>query len=196
MAAIGLAAGKLAGGPVGIMVESHGRAPLPKQVSLEHTIGWFTACYPVMVNNSKNIAEEIINTKDTLRKTPRYGVEYLLFSDGFHNNTDIIFNFYRNIISNDNRENKLRAFDGNSVFPGKINVTCLVSDDILSVGITVPKCKHKPNISEELGLEFVKQIERIVDFCTATGTVVKTRSDFSDDTLTQSELDELNNLFD
>ena len=194
--AIGLAAGKLAGGPVGIMVESHGRAPLPKRVSLEHTIGWFTACYPVMVNNSKNLAEEIINTKDTLRKIPRYGVEYLLFSDGFHNNTDIIFNFYRNIISNDNRENKLRAFGGNSVFPGKINVSCLISEDILSIGITVPKCKHKANISEELCMEFVAQIQNIVNFCTTSDTIIKTRSDFTDDTLTQSELDELSDLFD
>ena len=117
-------------------------------------------------------------------------------SDGFHKNTDIIFNFYRNSISNKNRENELAAFGGHSVFPGKINVSCFVSDDTLSVGITVPKCNHKANICEELCMEFVAQIYKIVDFCTATDKVVKTRSDFSDDTLTQSELDELTELFD
>ena len=45
-------------------------------------------------------------------------------------------------------------------------------------------------------MEFVAQIQKIVDLCTTTDTVVKTRSDFSDDTLTASELDELMNLFD
>ena len=194
--ALGLAAGKLAGGSVGIMVESHGRTPLPKPVAIEHTIGWFTSCYPVIVNNSGNIADELINTKETLRRIPRNGIEYLLMSDGFHKNSDIIFNFYRNSISNKNRENKLIAFGGTSVFPGKINVSCFVSDDILTIGITVPKCKHRINISEELGLEFVAQIENIVNICTTTDTVIKTRSDFSDDTLTQNELDELQDLFD
>ncbi len=194
--AIGLAAGKLAGGSVGIMVESHGRTSLPKSISVEHTIGWFTSCYPVVIENKGNIADELISTKDTLRKIPRCGVEYLLLTGGFHSNTDIIFNFYKNGISNENRDNKLIDFGGNSVFPGRINVNCIVSNNLLSIEITVPKCKHRPNISEELGMEFVAQIRDIVDLCTTTDAVVKTRSDFSDDTLTQSELDELNRLFD
>ncbi len=194
--ALGLAAGKLAGGSVGIMVESHGRTALNKRIAIERTIGWFTSCYPVIVNNSENIAEEIINTKETIRKIPRNGIEYLALSDGLHKNSDIIFNFYKNSISNESRENKLVAFGGTSVFPGKINVNCFVADNILSLDISVPKCKHKPGISEELGLEFVAQIHKIIDFCTATDTVIKTRSDFSDDTLTQSELDELMDLFD
>ena len=194
--ALGLAAGKLAGGSVGIMVESHGRTALNTRIAIERTVGWFTSCYPVIVNNSENIAEEIINTKETIRKIPRNGIEYLVLSDGFHKNSDIIFNFYKNSISNESRENKLVAFGGTSIFPGKINVNCFVADNILSLGISVPKCKHKPGISEELGSEFIAQIHKIVDYCTATDTVIKTRSDFSDDTLTQSELDELMELFD
>jgi hypothetical protein len=40
-----------------------------------------------------------------------------------------------------------------------------------------------------------EQIEKIIRICTATDTVVKTRSDFSDDELTESELNELMELF-
>ena len=50
---------------------------------------------------------------------------------------------------------------------------------------------HKANIGEELGLEMRKQIENILDICTTTDAVVKTRSDFSDDELTETELKEL-----
>ena len=85
---------------------------------------------------------------------------------------------------------------GSSVFPGKINVNCFLTDDILTLNISVPKYKHKQQISEELGLEFTKQIEKIVDICTTTDTVIKTRSDFSDDELTEIELDELKDLID
>ncbi len=194
--ALGLAASKLANGSTGIMIESHGRAQLPKRVAIERTIGWFTSCYPVIVNNTENIANEIISVKDTLRRIPTNGIEYLLLNNGLHKNTDIMFNFYKNSISNDSRENKLLAFGGNSVFPGTINVNCFVMDNILSINIYVPKYNHKPGISEILGAEFVSQINKIVDFCTATETVIKTRSDFTDDTLTQSELDELTELFD
>ncbi len=196
LTAIGLAAGKLAGGSVGIMVESHGRTTLHKPIAIERTVGWFTSCYPVIINNDQNIANELINVKDTMRRIPKNGVEYLLISDGFHKNTDIIFNFHKNSISNENRQNQLLAFGGDSVFPGKINVTCFVTDDVLSIGISTPKGKHKSGISEKLGLEFITQVQNIVSFCTGADTVVKTRSDFSDDTLTQGELDELLDLFD
>ena len=193
---LGLAACKLAEGNVGIIVESHGRTELHKPISTERTIGWFTSCYPVVVNDNINVAEELVNVKDTMRRIPKNGVEYLLLNNGFHNNAHIKFNFYKNTVSNENRENKLVEFNGSSsVFPNMINVGCSVMDNILSVFITVPICKHKKGISEELGKEFIKQVEKIVDICTATDTVTKTRSDFSDDTLTQSELDELMDLF-
>ena len=193
---LGLAACKLAEGNVGIIVESHGRTELHKPISTERTIGWFTSCYPVVVNDNINVAEELVNVKDTMRRISKNGVEYLLLNNGFHNNAHIKFNFYKNTVSNENRENKLVEFNGSSsVFPNMINVGCSVMDNILSVFITVPICKHKKGISEELGKEFIKQVEKIVDICTATDTVTKTRSDFSDDTLTQSELDELMDLF-
>ena len=196
LTALGLAACKLAEGNVGITVESHGRTELHKPISTERTIGWFTSCYPVVVNDNMNVAEELVNVKDTIRRIPKNGVEYLLLNNGFHNNAHIKFNFYKNTVSNENRENKLVEFNGSSsVFPNMINVGCSVMDNILSVVITVPICKHKKGISEELGKEFIRQVEKIVDICTATDTVTKTSSDFSDDTLTQSELDELMDLF-
>ena len=193
LTALGLAAGKIADSSVGIIVESHGRTELHKPIAIERTIGWFTSCYPIVINNNENVAEELINTKEAMRRVPKNGIDYILLFNEFHKNTGIIFNFYK---ADENRDSNLVAFSGASVFPGKINVNCFVADNILSLDISVPKCKHKPGISEELGLEFVAQIHKIIDFCTATDTVIKTRSDFSDDTLTQSELDELMDLFD
>jgi non-ribosomal peptide synthase protein (TIGR01720 family) len=197
LTALGLAACEIADGSVGIIVESHGRTELHQPIAIERTVGWFTSCYPIVIDNNNNIADVLINTKETLRRIPKNGIDYLLLSEGFHKNTDIIFNFYHNSTANKDRKNKLIAFNSDSsVFPGKINVNCFASDNILTVNISVPKCIHKQKISEELGAEIAKQIEKIVDICTTTDTVIKTRSDFSDDELTEIELDELKDLFD
>ena len=195
LTALGLAAGKLASGDVGIMVESHGRTELHKPIAVERTIGWFTSCYPVVINKNENITEELINVKETMRRIPKNGVEYLLMTEKFHKNTDILFNYYKTSLAEEKREDNRITFGGTSIFPGKINVNCFAIDGIVTVNISVPKCKHKPQIGEELGKEFQREIERIVDICTGIEETVKTRSDFSDNTLTESELNELMDLF-
>ena len=81
------------------------------------------------------------------------------------------------------------------MFTNKISIDCIVTDDIVTINISVPECRHKKHICEELGTEIARQTEKLVDICTATDTVIKTCSDFSDDELTDTELDELKDLF-
>lgn len=197
LTALGLAAGKIAGGSVGIIVESHGRTELDKPIAVERTVGWFTSCYPVVINNNSSITDELINTKETIRKIPRSGIDYLLLSYNFHENLNIKFNFYKNSLPIDKTGNELIAFNSDSsVFPQKINVNCFITDDILKLNISVPACKHKKGISSEVGDEFIRQIDNLVRICTETDKVTKTSSDFSDNELTEIELNELKDLFD
>ena len=197
LTALGLAAGKLADGSVGIIVESHGRTELNKPIAIERTVGWFTSCYPVVIDSSENITDVLIDTKETLRRIPKNGIDYLILSQGFHKNLNIKFNFYKSNATNEESKQKLLSFNSDtSVFPGKINVNCFIVDNILSVNVSVPKCVHKQGICEELGVEFINQVEKLVDICTKDNTVIKTRSDFSDDDLTETELNELKDLFD
>ncbi len=191
LTALGLAAGKLAEGTVGIMAESHGRTELHEPIALERTVGWFTSCYPVVINNNTSVTEELINVKETMRRIPKNGIDYLLINEGFHKNTDIIFNFYKTSLAAEAKDNTIVGFGGTSVFPSKINVNSFDIDNIITVNISVPKSQHKVNISKELGLEMEKQIENIIEVGMATDTVVKTRSDFFNDELTESELIEL-----
>ena len=197
LTALGGAASKVVNGTVGIIVETHGRTEFNNPLTIGRTIGWFTSGYPIVFNNNNNEQDALINIKETMRRMPKNGIEYLLLADGFHKNAGIKFNFYQNSRTVQNRGNDLIAFgSGTSVFPGKINVDCVVANNILSVNIFAPKGENKKYLCEELGQKFKKQIEKIVAICTATNTVIKTRSDFSDDTLTDSELDELKDLFD
>ncbi len=196
LAALGVAAERIAGGAVGIMVESHGRSDFDKPIAVGRTVGWFTSFYPVVFNNDGNVQAALIATKDTMRRIPKNGIEYLLLMQGLHKNTDILFNFYQNNIKEGSRENVLISFGGGSVsFPGKTSVDCSVSGNIVTVHISVPKGPHRKQISEELGTEFKKQIENLVKICTQDEVSTKTRSDFSDDMLTAQELTEVNDVF-
>ena len=181
---------------MGISVESHGRTELHRSIAVERTVGWFTSCYPVVIDRNNNVADELISVKETLRRMPESGIDYLILSQGLHKNTDIIFNYYQTDIEAESSQENLIAFSGASVFPGKINVNCFLIDGTLRINLSVPKCKHRERITEELGVLFAVQIKKIVDLCTATDTVMKTRSDFSDNELTEDELDELRDLFD
>lgn len=196
LTALGLAVGKITGGSVGIIVESHGRAELEKHIAVERTVGWFTSCYPIIIDNNNEV-EALINTKETLRRIPKNGIDYLLLNEGFNENIDVKFNFYRSNTAEDASGNKLMAFNYEmSVFPGFTNVNCFIEDNILSVNISVPYGRHREMLAKELTEEFVKQTERLVEICTGTDTVVRTLSDFSDNELTEDELDELKDLFD
>ncbi len=194
LTALGLAAAEMAEGSVGIIIEGHGRAELDKPIALDRTVGWFTVCYPVAVNNNSNITDELINIKETLRRIPRSGIDYLLLTQDFHKNAEIKFNFYQ---AANNEESSFVGFNFNgSVFRNKINVDCSVADGILSVSISVPGQKYEAQFGEQLGRVFREYIEKLVAACTENDIIIKTRSDFSDDELTETELDELKDLFD
>ena len=192
LTALGLAAGKIADGSVGIFVENHGRAELDYSLATDRTVGWFTSCYPVVIHNNSSVTEELISVKEILRKIPRNGIDYLLLSNGLHKNADILFNFYHS----DNSKREILSFNsGDSAFCNKINVDCSIVDDVLTISISIPCCKHRKHIVKELGEELRKCIVQLVDICTNTGKVVKTCSDFSDYVLTKAELEELKNLY-
>ncbi len=195
LTALGLAASRITNGSVGIIVEGYGRTELQKPISLDRTVGWFTTCYPVVFEKDADETESLTETKETMRRIPKTGIDYLLLREGFHKNTDIIFNYYRNEANDD--ENELVSFNsGTAGFSGKSSVDCSVINGILAVNVVVPKCRHEKNLAQRLTEEFVRYTEKLVSICTASDEVVKTRSDFSDSELTEEEFNELKDLFD
>ena len=128
-----------------------------------------------------------------MRSIPNLGIDYLLLSDSLNKNTDILFNFFNNSASN----NELFAFYADSsIFSSSLNVSCTLSSDSLSFELVAPEGMHNSGITTELGSEFVKQFENLLELCTTSDKVTKTCSDFSDNELSQTELDELLDLFD
>lgn len=61
-----------------INLEGHGREELFNNIDVTRTVGWFTAEYPVLINisNKDKIDYIIKNTKETLRRIPKKGIDY------------------------------------------------------------------------------------------------------------------------
>ena len=62
-----------------IDLEGHGREDIGKKVNVSRTVGWFTVIYPVLLESTAdNLSEMIKQVKETLRKVPNNGIDFLL----------------------------------------------------------------------------------------------------------------------
>ncbi|WP_125152628.1 non-ribosomal peptide synthetase [Clostridium rectalis] len=84
---------------VSVCMEGHGRERLHIPISIERTVGWFTTIFPVTASNiGKSIKEDILNTKETLRRVPNKGIGYSVIkayrsSELLEHSCDITFNY-------------------------------------------------------------------------------------------------------
>ncbi|MBT1695435.1 amino acid adenylation domain-containing protein [Fulvivirgaceae bacterium PWU4] len=62
-----------------IELEGHGRHDVVRDVNISRTVGWFTSIYPVLLDaGSGDWRAAIKQVKETLRKVPHGGIDYLL----------------------------------------------------------------------------------------------------------------------
>lgn len=81
LAALLLAARKRYGcNTIRIDLEGHGREEIGQGMNVSRTVGWFTSIYPVLLEARGNSLREIIRgVKETLRRIPNHGLDYLLW---------------------------------------------------------------------------------------------------------------------
>ncbi len=196
LTALGLAAQNIADKSVGILAESHGRAELPTPISIGRTVGWFTSLYPVIFEKTSDISDAIIKTKEAMRHVPYNGIGYLMLFENLCDNISIIFNYFNGNQKEENSNDNLIDFcsDG-AVFPGKLTVDCVIVNGALQAEFKLFAHTTAKGLTEQLAQSFKHQLERLIDKCTGSEQHIKTISDFSDTSLLQSELDDIEALF-
>ncbi len=76
-----------------VSLEGHGREQI-NNVNLTETIGWFTSIYPVLFENiTDNVRDNLINTKETIRKVPKNGLNYQLLYPSLNKLPELVFNY-------------------------------------------------------------------------------------------------------
>ena len=65
---------------ISFQFEGHGRQNPNVKLVTDRTVGWFTAAYPVVMENavSGDLQQDLINVRETLRRVPNKGVGYMI----------------------------------------------------------------------------------------------------------------------
>ena len=174
---------------VAIQLEGHGREPIHKEVSIDRTIGWFTIMYPVVLNGiGKTLREDIVNTKETLRRIPNHGLGFGVLAS---NNpilkeaeVDITFNY----LGVFDKEKSTGTFDIKTVeyglevspdnrFGTKINMDGSILDGSLEIVISYASEHYSKDFIDELRMKFKDELENIVKYCSSIENMEETASD-------------------
>ena len=189
-----------------IDLEGHGRQSLGLRENIGRTVGWFTSFYPILLEKKSDKLSSIIkHVKETLRKVPNNGMDYMLrkyFADtSFQNQSieevtaQISFNYlgqFDNEIDGNSfglgheakgdevSKNKIRDYDW--------DVSGIVSNGELTMGIMYSNQQYKKETIEKLMTFYNESILEIVEYCCTYTNVELTPSDLTFKDITFEQL--------
>ncbi len=138
-------------------LESHGRGDSERllkgseRLEISHTVGWFTAVYPLLVQSGETADEQVINVKEALIRIPDQGIGYGLLYDDISDLSPFVFNYLG--------ESRAEAYDAflltgepcgeemapENGDPGTISFDLRITDEGLSV-----ECTYDPVFNSEM----------------------------------------------
>lgn len=181
-----------------ITLEGHGREPL-FEMDISRTVGWFTSVFPVVLDYAAEPGEHLQATKESLRRIPHKGMDYLLvhyLSDQAFTQAardDISFNYLGQF---DQQQDHLLAFSdrsaGAAISPAierdcELDVLGMVIDGELQLSLTYGKQRMNAERIEALATAFRQELIQLTTHCIAQQTPVYTPADFTDCTLSLSQ---------
>ncbi|MGM9978728.1 MAG: amino acid adenylation domain-containing protein, partial [Clostridium sp.] len=178
-----------------VKLESHGREQIHKEVVIDRTIGWFTSIYPLILNYQNNIEDNIIETKEILRRVPNNGIGYGVLkydSKNNLNNTDVnlCFNYLgdiNNMLSGegDNVNNyiSISNLPTGEASKGNANVNNItfnewIVDGKLQIDVSFNKGKYSFDYIQNFVNAYVVSLNEVICQCMDKEEITKTASDF------------------
>lgn len=212
LAALGLATASVFGLPqLQLMLESHGRPDILKDISVSRTVGWFTAEYPVCLDLQQvgDLSLHIKQTKELLHKVPHNGIGYGLAKYSTINSPlrhmhkpHLVFN-YLGATGDDLPEGEFRLLEH---APGAVESPLNKSDYALELigflrenQLVLTVYYSSVQFREETisrWMEAYKEaLETVTALCTGSSIREYTPSDYDYKDLSLEELNQLNALF-
>ncbi|MDH5548220.1 MAG: amino acid adenylation domain-containing protein, partial [Gammaproteobacteria bacterium] len=196
-------------------LEGHGREPLFEELDLSRTVGWFTSIFPVLLHGREatdtddGIAALLKANKEHLRAIPNKGIGFGVLryladnNDTAINNDDalpqanISFNYLGQVdvaLSKDvpftpAPEAKGPDHDPNSRRAHLIDVSAHIAGGKLHLHWSYSTHFHHAHTIETLAKDYLAQLQRLINHCTAEHAGGYTPSDFPLAHLDQTALD-------
>lgn len=193
---------------VAVSLEGHGRENILKGIDITRTVGWFTSCYPIILNMQDNDIEKIIKVnKEMLRKVPNKGIGYgilrYLRSYDINIETEVSFNYLGVISSNTNysSDDIVIASDittGKDIgddfnFNEGLQINSLIEDDNIKFNISFDSKQYGEIDIDKFVEIYRKNIYKVIDICSKKATTELTPSDYGVNDYTIDEFEKLEN---
>ncbi|WP_428910882.1 amino acid adenylation domain-containing protein [Niallia sp. Krafla_26] len=188
---------------VPIYLEAHGRDHVQLDLNLSHTIGWFTNIYPVYLSkeNNNDLSMFVKENKENIRK----GSDYKLLSQahlnelGFASESEhtICLNYLGQLEDDINNDLfSLSPYSAGDEFTGwfirpTIDMTIEVKNKKFVIYLDYSTEQFTEAWIDEIALEYVSNLKRIIHYCCNHEVRELTPSDLSADGIDQSTLDQI-----
>ncbi|HEY7489757.1 MAG TPA: amino acid adenylation domain-containing protein, partial [Candidatus Tectomicrobia bacterium] len=193
-------------------LEGHGREPLFDEVDLSRTVGWFTSCFPVLLDLEKVVqpGDALKAVKEQLRAVPNRGISYgllrYLHSDERLSEqvrslpqAEVSFNYLGQldqVLSGSLPFRFARESCGLGQSPQEsrrhlLNVSGSVSEDRLQLVWIYSENVHRRSTIERLAYGYLQALRTLITHCQSPEAGGYTPSDFPLAGLEQSRLESL-----
>jgi surfactin family lipopeptide synthetase A len=186
-----------------VTLESHGRNNIMDNVHVDRTVGWFTAIYPVIIQYCDDLKENVIQTKEMLRKIPSEGLGYglCLLGGGNYENTEIAFNYLGEMdsdVAEDGWVHVSKLSTGRSVSPKNDSwqnfaLNCMCVKKRLQIEVTYDASAYASERIDEFFDVYENALKEIADRCLGA-EAEKTMSDFGVYDMSEDDAELLNSL--
>ncbi|EJV87812.1 non-ribosomal peptide synthetase [Bacillus cereus] len=208
LSALGMAVKEWSGmDRIAITLEGHGREEIIDEVDITRTVGWFTSCYPVVLNmEDEDIGMAIKRNKESLRRVPNKGVGYGMLkylteegvNGGINLQTDISFNYLGQFDEDTNNgvlkySNLSCGKNASSEFPSmnSIQINSMIKNKRLIVTIDFDeKAFTKQTINEFVNI-YKETLNQTIQHCVEKKEREYTPSDYGVNEYTLEDVQEI-----
>ena len=189
---------------IAIDLESNGRIIRYKEYDLSRTVGWFTAIYPMVVENETDVISMICQTKENRRKVRNIEYTFGLLNMGDKEKTSFVvpqlsFNYLGEISS------EINGFERSNLSIGKpvgdklkrwyaIDISCSIQDGILRFSLDYSKNVVSDDLAEKIADTIKAEISNAIIQLREQNDRIMTPSDYNVE-LSMDELDYLHVLY-
>ncbi|WP_440115895.1 amino acid adenylation domain-containing protein [Paenibacillus sp. QZ-Y1] len=194
---------------IALDLEAHGREELFDDIDITRTIGWFTSVYPVVLHlpsNKEDLSQAIKQVKETLRQIPNKGIgfgvlKYLTSekkTEGLHlqQTPEISFNYLGQFSKGQDEGLGTSALTGEAASP---TTTCsyallingMVKQGKLLLTFGYNRNRHHESTIKLLAERYAYYLRVIIEYCIQQKVTELTPSDYSANSLSFEELDDI-----
>ncbi|MCR8962631.1 amino acid adenylation domain-containing protein [Brevibacillus halotolerans] len=196
-----------------IDVEGHGRHELSDQLDITRTVGWFTTLYPILLDmrHHADLSMQIKEMKELLKKVPNQGIGYgLLRYLGTDTNKQALSGgsqatYLFNYLGEIDEEKEDAIFQLSSIQPDhpisnansrthKLIFTGMIQNGELTFWMDYDRNQFSRDTMQKVLDGFFRHLQEIIRHCTSKKTQEFTPSDFGDNNLSMSDLDDILSL--